>query len=200
VVALLGFEGTDDGVSAQKSANNGTWLVSCPDTRAAHTGAQGLYVEVTKAWGVASLAQVLLPRYVPRAGKETLLHLGFYARAERLKATDPVPIVTVVFMDLQANNQVLGRERVSLSHADWQMHYVVIDLKTERVGRAKHRMTTTEAQYSQRCPPEDCHRERYLCPLSCPLLSSHSPFLQARGPLDPAIPLHGRGARHLPFR
>ena len=33
----------------------------------------------------APLVQVLLPRYVPRAGKETLLHLSFWAKAEKLK-------------------------------------------------------------------------------------------------------------------
>ena len=57
VVALLDFEGTDNGVTHQQSASNGTWLVSCPDPRAAHGGAQGLYVEVTKAWDYAPLAQ-----------------------------------------------------------------------------------------------------------------------------------------------
>lgn len=49
----------------------------------------------------APLVQVLLPRYVPRAGKETLLHLSFWAKAEKLKASDPTPSVTVVFLDLQ---------------------------------------------------------------------------------------------------
>ena len=38
-----------------------------------------MYVEVSKAWRVASLARLLLPRYVPRAGKEMLLHLAFWA-------------------------------------------------------------------------------------------------------------------------
>eukprot|EP00322_Chrysochromulina_rotalis_P026947 CAMPEP_0115855900 /NCGR_PEP_ID=MMETSP0287-20121206/14778_1 /TAXON_ID=412157 /ORGANISM="Chrysochromulina rotalis, Strain UIO044" /LENGTH=1202 /DNA_ID=CAMNT_0003310063 /DNA_START=9 /DNA_END=3617 /DNA_ORIENTATION=+ len=136
VVALLGFEGTDDGVTSQHLANNGSWVVSCPDVRGAHAGSQGLYVEVSKAWEYAPLAQILLPRYVPRAGKETLLHLSFWARAERLKATDPVPRITVVFLDLQANNVVLGEEVVPLAHSDWQMHYVVIDLKTEHVGHS----------------------------------------------------------------
>ena len=69
VVALLGFEGTDDGVTSQRAANNGSWMVSVPDARAAHSGGSGLYVEVSKAWRVASLARLLLPRYVPRAGK-----------------------------------------------------------------------------------------------------------------------------------
>ena len=40
---------------------------------------------------------------VPRAGKETLLHLSFYARAQKLKATDPTPSVTVCFTDLQVS-------------------------------------------------------------------------------------------------
>ena len=62
VVALLGFEGTDDGVTSQRAANNGTWTVSVPDARAAHTGGYGIYVEVSKAWRVASLARLLLPR------------------------------------------------------------------------------------------------------------------------------------------
>ena len=69
VVALLGFESTDDGVTSQQSATNGTWHVSVPDPRAAHAGAHGLYVEVSKAFGYAPLAQLLLPRYVPRAGR-----------------------------------------------------------------------------------------------------------------------------------
>ena len=56
---------------------------------------QGLYVEVNKAWGYAPLAQLLLPRYVPRAGRETLLHLSFWVKAQRLKATDPPPSITV---------------------------------------------------------------------------------------------------------
>lgn len=136
VVALLGFEGSDDGVTQQQSANNGTWRVSVPDARAAHSGSQGLYVEVLKSFGWAPLAQLLLPRYVPRAGKETLLHLSFYARAEKLKATDPTPSVTVCFVDLQSNEVQLGKEVVLLSHSNWQMHYVVVDLKTEHVGHS----------------------------------------------------------------
>ena len=136
VVALLGFEGTDDGVTSQQSATNGTWHVSNPDPRVAHTGAQGLYVEVSKTFGWASLAQLLLPRYVPRAGKETLLHLSFYARSQKLKATDPTPTVTICFLDLQGNEVLLGKELVPLAHTDWQMHYVVIDLKTEHVGHS----------------------------------------------------------------
>jgi hypothetical protein len=64
VVALLGFEGTDDGVTSQRAANNGSWSVTVPDARAAHTGGYGIYVEVTKAWRVASLARLLLPRCV----------------------------------------------------------------------------------------------------------------------------------------
>lgn len=136
VVALLGFEGTDDGVTSQQGATNGTWHVRIPDPRAAHTGSQGMYVEVSKAFGWAPIAQLLLPRYVPRAGKETLLHLSFYARAQKLKATDPVPTVTVCFKDLQSNEVQLGTEIVSLTHSDWQMHYVVVDLKTEHVGHS----------------------------------------------------------------
>ena len=62
VVALLGFEGTDDGVTSQRAANNGSWSVTLPDSRAAHTGGYGLCVEVTKAWRVPSLARLLLPR------------------------------------------------------------------------------------------------------------------------------------------
>ena len=136
VVALLGFESTDDGVTSQQSATNGTWHVSVPDPRAAHAGAHGLYVEVSKAFGYAPLAQLLLPRYVPRAGKETLLHLSFYARAQKLKATDPTPTVTVCFTDLQSSEVNLGTEVVPLAHSDWQMHYVVVDLKTEHVGHS----------------------------------------------------------------
>ena len=136
VVALLGFEGTDDGVTSEQSATNGTWSVSCPDSRGAHAGAQGLYIEVIKSFGYAPLAKILLPRYVPRAGKETLLHLSFWARAEKLKATDPTPSVTVSFTDVQGNNQLLGTEVVELAHTDWQMHYVVVDLKTEHVGHS----------------------------------------------------------------
>jgi len=31
---------------------------------------------------------VLLPRYVPRAGKETLLHLAFWARVEKMHSVE----------------------------------------------------------------------------------------------------------------
>ena len=54
VVALLGFEGTDDGVTSKHLVNNGSWTVSIPDPRSAHTGAHGLYVEVDKPWKVAN--------------------------------------------------------------------------------------------------------------------------------------------------
>ena len=113
VVALLGFEGTDDGVTSKNIANNGSWTVSVPDPRSAHTGTHGLYVEVDKPWKVPALAQVLLPRYVPRAGKETLLHLAFWARVEKMHSVDPTPTVTVVLLDLHQNNKVLG---LSLIH------------------------------------------------------------------------------------
>ena len=135
-VALLSFEGTDDGVTSQQGARNGSWHVSVPDPRAAHSGASGLYVEVDKEFGWAPLAQLLLPRYVPRAGKETLLHLSFYARAQKLKATDPTPTIVVRFVDLQSSEAVVGEEVVPLSHSEWQMHYVVIDLKTAHVGHS----------------------------------------------------------------
>jgi hypothetical protein len=136
VVALLSFEDTDDGVSSQTIANNGTWAVAVPDARAAHSGGAGLYVEVTKPWGVASLARLLLPRYVPRAGKEMLLHLAFWARVEKMKASDPTPTVTVAFVDLHNNYEQVGSEVVPLTHTDWQMHYVVIDLKMSHVGHS----------------------------------------------------------------
>tara|TARA_B110001452_G_scaffold139621_1_gene116042 strand:+ start:255 stop:3833 length:3579 start_codon:yes stop_codon:yes gene_type:complete len=135
VVALLGFEGGDDGVSSQRTANNGSWTVSVPDPRAAHTGGQGLYVQVERAWKWAPLAQVLLPRYVPRAGRETLLHLSFWARTEKLHANDPTPTVSVAFLDLHKNYEQLGLETVTLTR-DWQMHYVVVDLKTDHVGHS----------------------------------------------------------------
>ena len=135
VVALLGFEGTDDGVTSKRLANNGSWTVSVPDPRSAHTGAHGLYVEVDKPWKVAALAQVLLPRYVPRAGKETLLHLAFWARVEKMHSVDPQPTVTVVLLDLHQNNKQLGGETIKLT-TDWQMHYVVVDLKSEHVGHS----------------------------------------------------------------
>ena len=136
VVALLGFEGTDDGVTSQRAANNGSWVVSVPDARAAHSGGAGLYVEVSKAWKVASLARLLLPRYVPRAGKEMLLHLAFWARVEKMHSTDPDPSVTVAFLDLHKNYEEIGSETITIKHTDWQMHYVVIDLKTEHVGHS----------------------------------------------------------------
>ena len=62
---------------------------------------QGLYVMVDKPWGVANLARLLLPLYVPNADRETLLHLSFYARVDKLRALDPPPTVTVAFVDLQ---------------------------------------------------------------------------------------------------
>ena len=136
VVALLSFEGTDDGVTSQRAANNGSWVVSVPDARAAHSGGAGLYVEVSKAWKVASLARLLLPRYVPRAGQEMLLHLAFWARAEKMKSTDPTPSVTVAFLDLHKNYEEIGAEMITIPHTDWQMHYVVIDLKAEHVGHS----------------------------------------------------------------
>ena len=112
-------------MTAQKNANNGSWSVSVPDPRAAHTGGHGLYVEVDKAWRVANLAQLLLPRYVPRAGKETLLHLSFWASAEKLRSSDPTPTITVALVDLHKNSEVLGTEVVRLTH-DWQLHYVCL--------------------------------------------------------------------------
>jgi endo-1,4-beta-xylanase len=75
-------------------------------------------------------------RYVPRAGKEMLLHLSFWARVEKMRATDPDPSVTVAFLDLHKNYEQIGAEVISLKHTDWQMHYVVIDLKTEHVGHS----------------------------------------------------------------
>jgi hypothetical protein len=135
VVALLSFESNDDGVSSQRTANNGSWTVSIPDARAAHAGAQGLFVQVERAWRHPPLAQVLLPRYVPRAGRETLLHLAFWARCEKLKASDPQPTVTVAFLDLHQNYEQLGSEAIALTR-DWQMHYVVVDLKREHVGHS----------------------------------------------------------------
>lgn len=135
VVALLSFETNDDGVSSQRIANNGSWTVSIPDPRAAHTGAQGLYVEVQQAWKHPPLAQVLLPRYVPRAGRETLLHLGFWARCEKLRSSDPQPSVTVAFLDLHKNYEQIGIETLVLTR-DWQMHYVVVDLKRDHVGHS----------------------------------------------------------------
>ena len=135
VVALLGFEGTADGVASQELARNGSWLVSVPDSRAAHSGTQGLYVEVTKPWRVASLAQLLLPPYVPRAGQETLLHLSFYARVDKMRSTDANPTVTLAFVDLDRNGEQLGAEVLTLT-SYWQMHYAVIDVKTAHVGHA----------------------------------------------------------------
>ena len=85
--------------------------VAVPDARAAHTGGKGLYVQVERAWGWAPLAQVLLPRYVPRAGKETLLHLSFWARCEKLHAADPTPSVQVAFLDLHKNYEQLGLQQ-----------------------------------------------------------------------------------------
>ena len=136
VVASLGFEGSDEGVTSQRMANNGTWMVSVPDPRAARMGGQGLYVEVDRAWKVAALAQLLLPRYVPRAGRETLLHLSFWARAEKMHSTDPTPCVTVAFVDMHNNNQPLGSEEVMLTANSWQLYYVVVDLKIEHLGHS----------------------------------------------------------------
>eukprot|EP00966_Prymnesium_polylepis_P115221 2663571-Prymnesium_polylepis.1 len=136
VVAVLSFEGSDEGVTSQRMANNGTWMVSVPDARAGHLSGLGLYVEVDRAWRVASLAQVLLPRYVPRAGRETLLHLSFWAKAEKMKSTDPTPCVTIAFVDMHSNNQPLGSEEVLLTSHSWQLYYVLVDLKTEHLGHS----------------------------------------------------------------
>ena len=76
------------------------------------------------------------PSYVPRAGKETLLHLAFWCRVEKMHSTDPTPSVTVAFLDLHKNYEEIGSETISIAHTDWQMHYVVIDLKTEHVGHS----------------------------------------------------------------
>ncbi|KOO23982.1 glycoside hydrolase family 10 [Chrysochromulina tobinii] len=130
------FAGTYALDDFQRAANNGSWVVSVPDARAAHSGGAGLYVEVSKAWKVASLARLLLPRYVPRAGQEMLLHLAFWARAEKMKSTDPTPSVTVAFLDLHKNYEEIGAEMITIPHTDWQMHYVVIDLKAEHVGHS----------------------------------------------------------------
>ena len=65
-------------------------------------------------------AQVLLPRYVPRAGRETLLHLGFWARCEKLRSSDPQPSVTVAFLDLHKNYEQIGIETLVLTR-DWQV-------------------------------------------------------------------------------
>jgi hypothetical protein len=51
VVALWGFEDSDDGVTYQQTAHNGSWAVGVPDVRAAHSGGHGLYVEVSKDFG-----------------------------------------------------------------------------------------------------------------------------------------------------
>ena len=93
-------------------------------------------MEISKAWKVASLARLLLPRYVPRAGKEMLLHLAFWARVEKMHASDPMPTVTVAFLDLHKNYEEIGAETITIPHTDWQMHYVVIDLKPEHVGHS----------------------------------------------------------------
>ena len=61
VVALLSFEGTDDGVTSQKTASNGSWVVSIPDARAAHTGAHGLYAAVTSAARALSIHPPVRP-------------------------------------------------------------------------------------------------------------------------------------------
>jgi hypothetical protein len=82
VLQLLLFETSDEDVTPEMLASNGSWTVSIPDARAAHTGEKGLYVMVDRPWGVASLARLLMPRYVPRADRETLLHLSFYAKVK----------------------------------------------------------------------------------------------------------------------
>ena len=56
---------------------------------------QGLYAAVSKPWGVAQMARIQLPRYVPRLGQETLLHLSFFARVEKLRQADPDPKIRV---------------------------------------------------------------------------------------------------------
>lgn len=136
VLTVLNFEGSDEGVTSQRMANNGTWMVSVPDARAGHRSGMGLFVEVDRAWKVPALAQLLLPRYMPQAGQETLLHLSFWAKAEKMKASDPTPCVTVTFLDLQKNNQPLGSEEVMLASSTWQLYYVLIDLKTEHLGHS----------------------------------------------------------------
>lgn len=65
-----------------------------------------------------------------------LLHLSFWARAEKMKFTDPTPTITVAFLDLHKNFEQIGAEEIQIAHSDWQMHYVVIDLKTEHIGHS----------------------------------------------------------------
>ena len=65
-----------------------------------------------------------------------LLHLAFWARVEKMHSTDPTPSVTVAFLDLHKNYEEIGAETITIPHTDWQMHYVVIDLKTEHVGHS----------------------------------------------------------------
>ena len=62
----------------------------------------------------APLAQLLLPRYVPRAGKEMLLHLAFWARVEKMHASDSTPSVTVAFLDLHKNYEEIGAEMITI--------------------------------------------------------------------------------------
>ena len=42
----------------------------------------------------------------------------------------------MAFLDLHKNYQEIGSETISIPHTDWQMHYVVVDLKTEHVGHS----------------------------------------------------------------
>merc|ERR1719399_2602899 len=53
-----------------------------------------------------------------------------------MHSTDPTPSVTVAFLDLQKNYEEIGAEVITIPHTDWQMHYVVIDLKPEHVGHS----------------------------------------------------------------
>ena len=55
-----------------------------------------------------------------------------------MRSTDPRPTVTVAFLDLHKNYEQLGAEVVPLT-SDWQMHYVVIDLKPVHVGHSIRR-------------------------------------------------------------
>ena len=44
--------------------------------------------------------------------------------------------MTVAFLDLHNNYEEIGAEVITIPHTDWQMHYVVIDLKPEHVGHS----------------------------------------------------------------
>lgn len=55
---------------------------------------------------------------------------------EKKKATDPTPSVTVALLDQHNNYEPVGTEVVTLGHAEWQMHFVVIDLKPQHVGHS----------------------------------------------------------------